>query len=553
VKATRRRRGELIAVGWLFLALASVWGCSPGSKPAVATQPAGADLPRRVAVLPFVNRTSNPEAAAVLRRMFYNFFSSLNYTDIEPAVVDASLEASRIFEAAAAGEAPVARLGQLLGADAVVTGEALALGQRYAVVYANQQAGLRARMVHCATGQVIWEMEHTVTLHDADLPMSLPGLAAAILKTAINYQQSNTLRAASELCMQMTASIPNPPAAAETPPEIQLLVHNGAAGLLSPGDELRVVMIGDKNQKASLSLPPLLHEVPMEEKEPGVYVYSYRIQPQDRLAEGRLAGYLRSPSGSCRQWVDTLGLIRAGAPTVLPAAITADTVLAADRSPYLVEDALVVMPGATLTLDPGAVVWFRSLGLVVRGSIQARGTPGNPVILSGTRVKGWKGIFLDGSTGENTLRHCRISGAEFGVRSARSRLTIDDCRFQENTWGLVVEDGQIDITGSLVRASAKTGIAARNSRLSVKGSVITENAAGGLLLEGSPAGIEGNNILNNGGWGIKTIGSPAKIKAGNNWWGKPDPDPAEMIKGPVSIHPPLPAPISLKSAAASKE
>ena len=553
MKATPRRHGNLIAAGFVLLTLVPLCSCWPGSKPPVGTQPAVTDLPHKVAVLPFVNRTSNPEAAAVLRRMFYNFFSSLNYTDIEPAVVDASLEASRIFEAAAAGDVPVGQLGQLLGADAVVTGEALALGQTYALVYANQQAGLRARMIQCSTGRVIWEMEHTVTLHDADLPMSLPGLAAAILKTAINYQQSNTLRAASELCMQMTASIPNPPAAAEVAPQIQVLVHNGAAGLLSPGDELRVVMIGDPRQKASLSLPPLLHEVPMEEREPGVYVCAYRIQPQDRLAEGRLAGYLRGPSGSCRQWVDTLGPIRAGAPTVLPAAIAADTVLAADRSPYLVEDALVVMPGATLTLDPGAVVWFRSLGLVVRGTIQARGTPENPVILSGLRVKGWKGIFLDGSGGQNIFRHCRVSGAEFGIRSAQSRLTVEDCRFQENIWGLIAEEGQIDITGSLVRASAKTGIAAHNSRLSVRGSVITENAVGGLLLEGSPASIEGNNIVNNGGWGIKTIGSPAKIKAGNNWWGKPNPDPSEIIQGPVSIHPPLGAPISFKSSVSAPD
>jgi hypothetical protein len=526
--------------------------CSPGSKPPVATQAAAIDLPRKVAVLPFVNRTSNPEAAAVLRRMFFNFFSSLNYTDVEPAVVDASLEASRMFAAAAAGEAlPMGRLGQLLGADAVVTGEALALGQTYALLYANQQAGLRARMVHCSTGRVIWEMEHTVTMHEGDLPLSLTGLAAAIVKTAITFQQTNTLRAASELCMQMTASIPNPPAAAETPPQIQALVHNGAAGLLSPGDDLRVVLIGDPKRKASLSLLPLLHELPMEEKEPGVYVAAYRIQPQDRLAEGRLAGYLRSPSGSCRQWVDTLGPVRVGAPTVLPAAISADTVLAADRGPYLVEEALVVMPGARLTLEPGTVVWFRSLGLVVRGTIQARGTPENPVIFSGLRVKGWKGIFLDGSSGENTLRYCRVSGAEFGIRSARSRLSVEDCSFQENTWGLIVEDGQMDITGTLVRAAAKTGISARNSRLSVKGSVITENALGGLLLEGSPASIEGNNIVNNGAWGIKTSASAEKVKAGKNWWGKENPDASEMIKGNISIHPPLPAPISLKSSAAS--
>ena len=544
MKATPRPRGSRIAVGLLLLALVLFYACSQVPKPAVNPPPSEMDLPRKVAVLPFENRTANPEAATVLRRMFFNFFSSLNYADIEPAAVDATLEASRMSGAAAAGGSfPLDRLGQLLGVDAVVVGEALALGQAYAVVYANQQASLRARMLRCRTGQVIWEMEHTVTLHEGDLPLSLPGLAAAIVKTAFNYQQSNTMRAASELCMQMVAAIPNPPAEAETPPLIQALVHNGAAGLLSPGDELRVVMIGDKKHKAGLSLPPLLLEAPMEEKEPGVYVASYRIQPQDRLAEGQLTGYLRSPSGSSRQWVDTLGPIRVGRPTVLPASISADTVLAADRSPYLVEDALVVMPGVTLTIDPGVVVWFRSLGLVVRGILQARGTAEHPVVFSGLKVKGWKGIFVEGGEGENLLRHCRISGAEFGVRSARARLVVEDCRFQENTWGVVGEDGQIDISGSLVRASAKTGIAARNSRLAVRGSVVTENAAGGFLLEGSPAIIEGNNIVNNGGWGIKTAGPPTEVLAGNNWWGQVEPDLSEMVRGAVQTHPLLPAPI----------
>jgi hypothetical protein len=550
VKTTPRPRGSWIAGGLLLLALMPFCACSQVPIPAVNAPASAMRLPRKVAVLPFENRTANPEAAALLRRMFFNFFSSLNYVDVEPAVVDATLEARQAVRTPGAdGSLPLDRLGRLLGVDAVVVGEALALGQIYALVYANQQAGLHARMLRCSTGQVIWEMEHTVTLHEGDLPLSLPGLAAALVKTAFNYQQRNTLQAASELCMQMAATIPNPPADADVPPQIQALVHNAAAGLLSPGDELRVVMIGDKNNKASLSLPPLLLEAPMEEKEPGVYVASYRIRPQDRLAEGRLTGYLRSPSGSSRQWVDTLGPIRAGRPTLLPSVIATDTVLAADQSPYLVEDALVVMPGATLTIEAGVVIWFRSLGVVVKGALQACGTAEQPVIFSGLNVKGWKGIFIEGREGENRFRHCQISGAEFGIRSTRARIVIEDCRLQENTWGVVAEDAQVDIRGSLVRASAKTGVAARNSRLDVKDSVITENTAGGFLLEGSPAIIEGNNIINNGRWGIKTIGAPAEVHAGNNWWGQAGADLSDVIQGTVRTDPLRPAPISSGFAA----
>jgi hypothetical protein len=527
----------------------SHFACSTTPKTSVSASIAGNAPPRRVAVLPFANRTSNPEAATVLRRMFYNFFSSLNYVDIEPAVVDSCLEANGMLDRVEAGSLPnTERLGQLLGVDAVVVGEALSLGQTYALVYANQEAGLRARMIRCATGEVMWQTEHTVTLHEGDLPLSLPGLAAAILKTAITFQQTHLMRAASELCMQATATIPNPPAA-EQPPKIQALAHNAAGTLLAPGEELKVVMVGDRHLKASFSLPPLLEGYPMEEREPGVYVATYTVQPGDRLADGRLVGFLHRTPGAGRQWVDTLGPIRVGAPKVLPPIIDTDTVLAAAQGPYVVEDALVVAPGAVLTVEAGVVVWFRRLGLVVRGTLRACGTAEQPVIFSGITSRGWKGVFLEGGREEHLLRHCRISGAEYGIRSTRARSLIEDCRFQENTWGVVAEDGQTVIRGSWVRASVKTGVAARNSRLCVKGSVIAENAAGGFLLEGSPAVIEGNNIVNNGGWGIKALGPPAEVHAGGNWWGQAEPDLSDVIKGPVTAPSPLPAPVNAEAAA----
>ena len=95
-------------------------------------------LPHKVAILPFVNQTSNPEAAAVMRRMFYNFFSSLNYLDVEPAFVDKKLTEQNVYREITAGDAVSAQqLGQMLGADAVVFGEVLSLGKVYAVLYSD--------------------------------------------------------------------------------------------------------------------------------------------------------------------------------------------------------------------------------------------------------------------------------------------------------------------------------------------------------------------------------------------------------------------------------
>ena len=503
-------------------------------------------LPHKVAIIPFVNKTSNPDAGNIVRKMFYNFFSSLNYLDLEPFVIDDNLKRNDLYQSITAGESVSAtQLGQLLGVDAVIFGEVLNLGKTYALVYADNSAALKAKMVRCSSEQIIWELEHSVRLQEGEVPLSLTGLAAAIVKTAISHQQASHLQAAAELCMKMVATIPNPEGVSEPPPRIQALVHNGSAKLLQPGDRIKVALIGDKNQIASWSIPPLIENLPLKEKEPGVYIGAYRIRPKDRLPHGRIIGYLRSKNGAGSQWIDTLGPIKIGSPTLLPAAISKDTILNAQKSPYLVKDALVVLPGARLTVMPGTVVWFLKLGLVVKGELQIIGTRAEPVRLASLGHSNWKGIFLDQSHTQNKILHAQISDAEFGLRAADSTVFLQNCIFQNNVWGIVLEDGTAEISRSLIRTSGKTGIAARKAELSVKGSVITENDSGGFILENSKVLMEQNNILNNGNWAVKVLDKKGTIKAVKNWWGDENPELAEII-GQLSIQPVLKKPIEFK-------
>ena len=236
--------------------------------------------------------------------------------------------------------------------------------------------------------------------------------------------------------------------------------------------------------------------------------------------------------------MDTLGPIKIGKPTVLPSVIAGDYVLSVEKSPYLVEDALVVKPDAKLTMKPGTVIWFRSLGLIVKGELQILGTEDDPVRLSSLGRTTWKGIFLDRSPGSNKISYCAISDAEFGFRASKSNVTIQNSQFQDNVWGIVMEESKAEISGSLIRTSQKSGIAARQASILVKDSVITENSSGGFLLESSQAKIEKNNILNNGGWEIKVLDAKGQVKAVNNWWGKDDPIKNEII-GPVAVKPVL--------------
>jgi len=517
----------------------------PPPEPAVLEEE---QLPHKVAIVPFVNKTSNPEAGSLVRKMFYNFFSSLNYLDLEPFVIDDNLKRNELYQSVLSGE-PVSatRLGQLLGVDAIIYGEVLNLGKTYALIYSDNAAGLKAKMVRCDNEQVIWELEHHIRIQEGDVPLSLTGLAATIVKTAISHQKASYLQSAAELCMQMVATIPNPEAVTEPPPRIIAMVHNAEGKLLRPGDLIKVAMIGEKNQTASWSIPPLVENLPLKEKEPGIYIGAYRIRPKDRLALGRIFGYLRSQTGAGSQWVDTLGPIKIGEPTLLPSKISKNTVLHADRSPYLVEHALLVLPGVRLSIEPGTVVWFRRLGLIVKGELQINGTEAEPVRFASLGSENWKGIFFDRSQGANLLQHFQISNAEFGIRASASTVNVQNCIFQDNIWGIVFEEGKAEIHGSLIRTSGKVGIAARKARLVVKDSVITENDAGGFILENSEAQIQQNNILNNGNWAIKVVNSTNGVKASNNWWGVDDPEQTEII-GQLNIQPILEKPIDFQMA-----
>jgi hypothetical protein len=537
-----------LTIAWLVLGLNS---CAlknmllPDPEPTVLEEER---LPHKVAIVPFVNRTSNPEAGSVVRKMFYNFFGSLNYLDLEPFMIDDTLKRNELYQPIISGEAvSAARLGQLLGVDAVIYGEVLNLGKTYALVYSDNAAGLKAKMVRCDNEQVIWELEHHIRIQEGSVPLSLTGLAATVVKTAISHQKATHLQAAAELCMQMVATIPNPEAVTEPPPRIIALVHNAGGKLLRPGDLLKVAMIGEENQTASWSIPPLVENLPLKEKEPGVYIGAYRIRPKDRLPHGRVIGCLRSDAGAGSQWVDTLGPVKIGEPTLLPAKISKNTVLDAARSPYLVEGALVVLPGARLTIEPGTVIWFRKLGLIVKGELRINGTEAEPVSFASLGSNNWKGIFFDKSQTVNQLQYCQISNAEFGIRSSVSTVNLQNCIFQDNVWGIVIEEGRTEIHNSLVRTSDKIGIAARKSHLLVRDSVITENGSGGFILEKSKAQIERNNILNNGNWAIKTVSSADGVKAAHNWWGVDNPEQTEII-GQMTIEPTLKKPIDFKIA-----
>lgn len=138
--------------------------------------------------------------------------------------------------------------------------------------------------------------------------------------------------------------------------------------------------------------------------------------------------------------------------------LTDDTDIPAGR-PYIVYDSLVVAPGATLRLGPGAELLFHDgAHLAVRGTLISLGTPEAPVHMAGDRTgnvvadisfdimsRQWTGVFLTATSRDNVLINTDIRNTWQGVRiegdpatGTTPTLTLLNCRLH-NSAGLVFE------------------------------------------------------------------------------------------------------------------
>lgn len=107
-------------------------------------------------------------------------------------------------------------------------------------------------------------------------------------------------------------------------------------------------------------------------------------------------------------------------------------------APHEIDRNLMILPGVTLTLEPGAeVILGPGISIFCQGRIRATGEPGRPVRFRGVPGQPWGKIdffgtaFPQDSRGGNLLRHCTVEGGQ-GVAARTSVLTVEHCVFRHN-------------------------------------------------------------------------------------------------------------------------
>ncbi len=135
-----------------------------------------------------------------------------------------------------------------------------------------------------------------------------------------------------------------------------------------------------------------------------------------------------------------------------------------EGKPYVINGSLLVDTVATLTLNPGARVYFHyGAGMVIAGSLQSEGTPEKRVLFATDRLEEvytdvpgrWKGIrFMDCSR-DNVLNFTEVRNAEIAVfldgkLSSAPDLEMNGTRLMHNTVAsLVVRHGEVFAVNSV--------------------------------------------------------------------------------------------------------
>jgi hypothetical protein len=157
-----------------------------------------------------------------------------------------------------------------------------------------------------------------------------------------------------------------------------------------------------------------------------------------------------------------------------------ETWFAADN-PHVITGNVTVNAGVTLTLEPGVEVYTNaSRSLSVKGNLIAIGTAGQPILFTRNTGSNWSYIYFN-TNGSGTLDHCVIEYCSYGIYAASSAainltnatvrnatygiysvgtnaMVVSDCQFQDNTRGISIQSGTLDLSSATFTANTAYGI-----------------------------------------------------------------------------------------------
>ena len=187
--------------------------------------------PRTVALLPFrsvvdegriegsrslfkfltFRKEVHPEhLAEKMRIAFFGQFAQLEFDHIKLSRVDRILKREELDSWEKFRSTPPQRLGELLGADALVFGQVTQFDYYYAFLYSQLAVGLSMEMVNAKTGEVLWRVRDARRDHTVRVVYDPLAVVVGLFQVGFAMRPINMMRAMDEISRELVATIPPP-------------------------------------------------------------------------------------------------------------------------------------------------------------------------------------------------------------------------------------------------------------------------------------------------------------------------------------------------------
>jgi hypothetical protein len=187
--------------------------------------------PKTVAVLPFRSRMgegrvegseelfnflsrkdpSQPESIGErMRRAFFGQFAQLEFDHVKISRIDRTLRREGLDTWEKMKSLSPQRLGELLGADAVIFGEVTHFDYYYAFLYSQLAVGLSLEMRDTKSGEVLWRVHDARRDHTVRIVYDPIALAVGLFQVGFSMRPINMMRAMDEICRELVWTVPPP-------------------------------------------------------------------------------------------------------------------------------------------------------------------------------------------------------------------------------------------------------------------------------------------------------------------------------------------------------
>jgi len=145
-----------------------------------------------------------------MRRAFFGQFAQLEFDHVKTSRIDRTLRKEGLDTWEKMKSLSPQRLGELLGADAVIFGEVTHFDYYYAFLYSQLAVGLFLEMVDTRTGEVLWRVHDARRDHTVRVVYDPIALVVGLFQVGFSMRPINMMRAMDEICREMVGTIPPP-------------------------------------------------------------------------------------------------------------------------------------------------------------------------------------------------------------------------------------------------------------------------------------------------------------------------------------------------------